>query len=162
MTDVTTTAPAIPKRASRLSRIARAIGLLRESPIGMFGAFIVLFWIVLAVVADLLPIYDPLAQSAPDLLRPALSPAPDGGTYWLGTDDKGRDILSRLIYGSRLVLFWSSLATVVAYIAGMLMGVVAGYKGGWWDVPRKHLSRFPADGPLPRDPEPARLRVALG
>ena len=133
MTDVTTTAPAIPKRASRLSRIARAIGLLRESPIGMFGAFIVLFWIVLAVVADLLPIYDPLAQSAPDLLRPALSPAPDGGTYWLGTDDKGRDILSRLIYGSRLVLFWSSLATVVAYIAGMLMGVVAGYKGGWWD-----------------------------
>jgi peptide/nickel transport system permease protein len=58
---------------------------------------------------------------------------PDGSTYWLGTDDKGRDILSRLIYGSRLVLFWSSLATIVAYAAGMLMGVVAGYKGGWWD-----------------------------
>ena len=74
-----------------------------------------------------------MPNRAPDLLKPALSPAPDGGTYWLGTDDKGRDILSRLIFGSRLVLFWSTLATVVAYVVGMLMGVVAGYRGGWWD-----------------------------
>ena len=132
MTDIATTPAAIPKRASRWSRIARAIGLLRESYIGMFGAFLLLFWIVLALTADFLPLRDPLAQSGPDLLRPALFPAPDG-TYWLGTDDAGRDILSRLIYGSRLVLFWSTLATVVAYVAGMLMGVVAGYKGGWWD-----------------------------
>ncbi len=78
-------------------------------------------------------IRDPLAQSAPDLLKPALSPAPDGGTYWLGTDDKGRDILSRLIYGSRLVLFWSGFATIIAYAVGMMMGVAAGYRGGWWD-----------------------------
>ena len=133
MTDVTTTALAIPKRANRLSRLLRSIGLLRESYIGMFGAFLVVFWVVLAISADLLPLRDPLAQSAPDLLKPALSPSPDGGTYWLGTDDKGRDIFSRLIYGSRLVLFWSSLATIVAYGVGMLMGVVAGYKGGWWD-----------------------------
>ena len=55
------------------------------------------------------------------------------GIYWLGTDDKGRDILSRLIFGSRLVLFWSTFATVVAYAVGMLMGVAAGYRGGWWD-----------------------------
>ena len=108
----------------------------------------------MAIFADLLPIRDPLAQSAPDLLKPALSPAPDGGTYWLGTDDKGRDILSRLIFGSRLVLFWSTLATVVAYVVGMLMGVVAGYRGGWWDesplLHRQYLPRLPADGSLPR------------
>jgi peptide/nickel transport system permease protein len=76
---------------------------------------------------------DPLAQSAPDLLKPALSPSPDGGIYWLGTDDKGRDILSRLFHGSRLVLFWSGFATIIAYLVGMLMGVAAGYRGGWWD-----------------------------
>ena len=52
---------------------------------------------------------------------------------WLGTDDKGRDILARLFYGSRLVLFWSAFATTVAYATGMMMGVAAGYKGGWWD-----------------------------
>jgi peptide/nickel transport system permease protein len=121
------------RRPSRLTKLSRSIGLLRESPIGMFGAFLVLFWVFIAVFVDVLPLRDPLAQSAPDLLKPWLSPSPDGGTYWLGTDDKGRDILSRLFYGSRLVLFWSSFATVVAYSAGMLMGVAAGYRGGWWD-----------------------------
>jgi peptide/nickel transport system permease protein len=121
------------RRPGRASRLLRGIGLLRESPIAIFGVTLVAFWIVMALTADILPIRDPLAQSAPDLLKPSLSPAPDGGTYWLGTDDKGRDILSRLIFGSRLVLFWSGLATIVAYAVGMLMGVTAGYRGGWWD-----------------------------
>ena len=133
MTDITANAQEMPKRSNRFIRALKSIALLRESYIGMFGAFLVLFWIVMAFSADLLPLRDPLAQSAPDLLRPALAPAPDGGTYWLGTDDKGRDILSRLIYGSRLVLFWSILATLVAYVVGMLLGVTAGYRGGWWD-----------------------------
>lgn len=132
---MTATAPAtdIPKRPSGFIRFLRALALLRESYIGMLGAFLVLFWIVMALGADLMPLRDPLAQSGPDLLKGVMSPAPDGGTYWLGTDDKGRDILSRLIYGSRLVLFWSILATAVAYAVGMLMGVMAGYRGGWWD-----------------------------
>jgi peptide/nickel transport system permease protein len=130
MTDIAATSP---PRISGFGKFIKNIGLLRESKVGMFGAFLVLFWLVMAVVADLLPIRDPLAQSAPDLLRPWLTPAPDGGTFWLGTDDKGRDILSRLIFGSRLVLFWSLFATIVAYAVGMLMGVAAGYKGGWWD-----------------------------
>ena len=129
MTDIT----ASPRRAGRLSRVFKGIGLLRESRIGMLGAFLVLFWVFMAVFADILPIRDPLAQSAPDLLKPWFSPAPEGGSYWLGTDDKGRDILSRLIFGSRLVLFWSAFATVVAYAVGMMMGVAAGYRGGWWD-----------------------------
>jgi peptide/nickel transport system permease protein len=129
MTDAVQSAP----RPGRLGRLARSVGLLRESPIGMAGAVLVLFWVLIAVFADLLPLRDPLAQSAPDLLKPALSAAPDGGSYWLGTDDKGRDILARLFYGSRLVLFWSGFATVIAYAVGMLMGVAAGYRGGWWD-----------------------------
>ena len=121
------------RRASRFSKILRSIGLLRESRIAMIGVVLVFFWIFVAVFADFMPLRDPLAQSAPDLLKPALSPGPDGGTYWLGTDDKGRDILSRLFYGSRLVLFWSGFATIIAYLVGMLMGVAAGYRGGWWD-----------------------------
>jgi peptide/nickel transport system permease protein len=129
MTDTTISVP----RASRLSKFLKSIGLLRESRIGMIGAVLVLFWILVAVFADLMGLRDPLAQSAPDLLKPALSPSPDGGIYWLGTDDKGRDILSRLFHGSRLVLFWSGFATIIAYLVGMLMGVAAGYRGGWWD-----------------------------
>lgn len=129
MTDTTISVP----RASRLSKFLKSIGLLRESRIGMIGAVLVLFWILVAVFADVMGLRDPLAQSAPDLLKPALSPSPDGGIYWLGTDDKGRDILSRLFHGSRLVLFWSGFATIIAYLVGMLMGVAAGYRGGWWD-----------------------------
>jgi peptide/nickel transport system permease protein len=76
MSDIAATAP----RPGRLLKILKSVGLLRESPIGMLGAVLVLFWVFIAVFADLLPLYDPLAQSAPDLLKPALSPAPDGGT----------------------------------------------------------------------------------
>jgi peptide/nickel transport system permease protein len=125
---------ALPTKGyGRTRKALMSIGLLKESRVGMIGAVLVLFWIFIAVFADVLNLRDPLAQSAPDLLKPMFSPAPDGGTYWLGTDDKGRDILSRLFFGSRLVLFWSSFATIIAYVAGMLMGVAAGYRGGWWD-----------------------------
>ena len=122
-----------PRRAGRLSRIVSAISLLRESPIGMVGAFLVLFWVTLAVLAPVLPLFDPLAQSPGFLLKPILTPAKGGGTHWLGTDELGRDVLSRLIWGSRLVLVWATLATTVAYVVGMIMGVVGGYRGGWWD-----------------------------
>jgi len=129
MSDAATAA----KTVSTGSKFLKSLLLLRESKIGMFGAVLVLFWIFIAIFADFLGLRDPLAQSGPDLLKPVLSPAPDGGTYWLGTDDKGRDLLSRLFYGSRLVLFWSGFATIIAYAVGMLMGVAAGYRGGWWD-----------------------------
>ena len=132
-TSPTAATAAPPRRAGRFGRLLASISLLRESPIGMIGAFLVLFWVTLAVLAPVLPLFDPLAQSPGFLLKPILTPAKDGGTYWLGTDEHGRDMLSRLICGSRLVLFWSTLATVVAYAVGMLMGVVAGYRGGWWD-----------------------------
>jgi peptide/nickel transport system permease protein len=122
-----------PRRAGRLSRLFSSISLLRESPVGMIGAFLVLFWVTLAVLAPVLPLFDPLAQSPGFLLKPILTPAKGGGTHWLGTDELGRDVLSRLIWGSRLVLVWATLATTVAYAVGMIMGVVGGYRGGWWD-----------------------------
>lgn len=118
-------------RPSGWGRFWQVLGLLRESPIGMVGAFLVIFWIVMALVAPLLPLYDPLQHLMP--FQKPFAAAPDGGTFWLGTDHKGRDILSRLIWGSQRVLIWASLATLVAYLVGMSMGVVAGYMGGWWD-----------------------------
>lgn len=120
-----------PKPPGILRRVFGAIGLLRESSIGMVGAALVLFWVLAAILAPVLPLHNPLEPSLP--LQPAMSPAPDGSTFWLGTDDRGRDILSRLIWGSQLVLFWASVATLVAYLVGMALGVMAGYLGGWWD-----------------------------
>ena len=56
-----------------------------------------------------------------------------GGTFWLGTDNTGRDILSRLMWGARTVLFYAPLAALTAYTVGILMGLAAGYMRGWVD-----------------------------
>jgi len=133
MTDAAMATSAAPKQASGFRRFVRAVGLLRESRVGMFGAFLVLFWVSLALLAPVLPLQDPLAQSRGMQMMAPLTEGINGNFHWLGTDDRGRDILARLIWGSRLVLFWATLATIVAYVVGMLLGVTAGYRGGWWD-----------------------------
>jgi peptide/nickel transport system permease protein len=97
----------------------------------MIGAALVLFWILMAILAPVLPLLSPLKPIAP--FQKIGATTPDGTTFWLGTDHKGRDILSRVIWGSQRVLVWATLATVVAYFFGMLMGTMAGYLGGWWD-----------------------------
>lgn len=150
MTDAiaTTATPAAPVRQSGLRRLVRSVGLLRESRVGMIGAFLVLFWILLALLAPVLPLQDPLAQSRGMQLTDPLTIGTNGLFHWLGTDDKGRDILSRLVWGSRLVLFWATLATIVAYVVGMLLGVIAGYRGGWWDEAISFLGNVLLSFPL--------------
>ena len=104
---------------------------LRESPMAMLGLALVLFWVVLALLAPVLPLLDP--NTAWDAFKTPLSTSEGGVTYWLGTDHKGRDILARVIFGARQVLFWTVMASAVAYILGIAMGLTAGYLGGWWD-----------------------------
>ena len=105
---------------------------LRESPVGLIGAVIVLLWVVMAVFAPLIAPYDPLAIQTP-FAKPGTA-APDGGLFLFGTDQKGRDVLSRIIWGSRTVLIYAPLATFCAYIVGIAMGLAAGYRRGWVDI----------------------------
>lgn len=121
----------IPRREPLILRILKSFALLRESGVAMVGAAIILFWIVMALFAPLIAPFPPNEPIAP-MMAP-LSPFDGGGTFWLGTDHIGRDILSRIIYGSQTVLIYAPLATGCAYVVGILMGVIAGYKGGWWD-----------------------------
>ncbi len=114
-----------------LLRIAHSVALLRESWVGMIGAFLVGFWVLVAIFAPLISPYEPNATIMP--LQKIGAVAPDGGRFWLGTDHIGRDILSRLIWGSRTVLFYAPVATFSAYIVGIVMGLVAGYYRGWVD-----------------------------
>ncbi|MDP6706792.1 MAG: ABC transporter permease [Alphaproteobacteria bacterium] len=97
----------------------------------MVGAGICVFWALVAIFAPLVAPFSPTATLVP--MQPPLSPFADGGTFWLGTDHIGRDILSRIIFGSRTVLIYAPLATLCAYVVGILMGLFAGYKGGWVD-----------------------------
>jgi peptide/nickel transport system permease protein len=117
--------------AAALWRGLKSFGLLRESWVGMVGAFLVLFWVAVAILAPLLAPFDPNSS-----IQPFASPgvvAAKGGTFWLGTDHIGRDILSRIMWGSRTVLIYAPLATISAYTVGILMGLAAGYRGGWVD-----------------------------
>ncbi|MCH7485575.1 MAG: ABC transporter permease [Proteobacteria bacterium] len=121
-----------------LIRALRSFALLRESGVGMIGAAIIAFWVLTALLAPWIAPFEPNATLMP-FARPGAA-FDAGGTFWLGTDQIGRDILSRIIWGSRTVLFYAPLATLSAYILGILMGVVAGYRGGWWDVVLSRIS----------------------
>ena len=114
-----------------LWRAIKSFGLLRESWVGMLGAFLVLFWVIVAIFAPLIAQFDPNSSIQP-FAKPGVVAA-SGGTFWLGTDHMGRDILSRLVWGSRTVLFYAPIATFSAYTVGILMGLMAGYRGGLVD-----------------------------
>jgi len=120
------------RRPSGALRVVRAIGLIRESPVGMIGVAIVIAWILAAIFAPLLAPFDPNATILPFQRPGAVDPA-TGKTFWLGTDKIGRDMLSRIIYGGRRVLIYGPIATACAYAVGIVTGLAAGYFRGWWD-----------------------------
>ncbi|MEZ2126499.1 MULTISPECIES: ABC transporter permease [unclassified Sinorhizobium] len=93
----------------------------------IFAVFIVVVFVLVAVFAPLLAPYDPLTQS---IL--AINQAPSM-QHWLGTDQFGRDVLSRMIYGSRNSLIFGLTAPTLAAIFGTMLGVTAGYFGGITD-----------------------------
>jgi peptide/nickel transport system permease protein len=133
--------------------LLRAIGLLRESIVGMIGAGLVGFWVMVALLVPLLSPFPPNQQLAPMLFAKPGTEIPAGsfidlpsgdrveatGVYYLGGDNLGRDILSRMIWGTQRVLLFATLATTLAYSVGIVMGLAAGYFRGWID---DLLSRF--------------------
>jgi len=119
--------PAVP---AALILYAVAVWSWRESTVAIVGATLVFFWLILAVTAPYLPLVDPNKPVAP-FVTPFTEK--NGVLYWLGTDTRGRDMLSRTIWGGQRVLVWGITATVVAYIVGSMLGLIAGYLGGWWD-----------------------------
>jgi peptide/nickel transport system permease protein len=119
---------AMSDTAGSLTRTWARVRLLRESPVGMVGAFLVLFWILVAIFAPLVSPYGPNVNDMDALI----DPLPSGG-HWLGTDMQGRDILARVIWGSRTVLTVAPVAVIVAYAIGSLLGLLAGYYRDWVD-----------------------------
>ncbi|GAB3137008.1 ABC transporter permease [Micromonospora sonneratiae] len=99
-------------------------GILRRRSTLVAGGFLLLL-VVGAILAPLVAPYDPDAQNVYHRLQPPNS------DYWLGTDDYGRDVLSRLIFGARVSLQAAVQAVVVALVIGLPLGVIAGYLGGW-------------------------------
>ena len=107
----------------------RALLLLRESPVAMIGAGLIVFWVLVAIFAPWIAPYNPNANDYTALVHTTPSLA-----HWLGTDNQGRDILSRIIWGARTVLTVGPIAVAAAYLLGCTLGLMAGYYRGWVDA----------------------------
>ena len=122
-------------------------GKLFDSPVGMTGFAIVMFWVFTAIFADLIITYDPIAQlgSVKNPLpgTPVVDPK-DGAYQWflLGGDHLARDIFSRMVMGARRVLVIAPAATTFAYIVGITLGLPAGYYGGKFDTGLSFVSNL--------------------
>ncbi len=119
--------------ASRMqARLGRAYVAWRRfsaNRLAFLGLLIIIALLVVAAFADVLAPYSPTVGD----LKNARLLAPSAA-HWFGTDDLGRDILSRIVYGSRWTLYVVVLVAVIAAPIGLLVGTVAGYAGGWTDA----------------------------
>lgn len=100
---------------------------LRRNPLAMAGLVVLLLWVVIAVIAPLIAPHQPNQQDIVNRLR---GPS---GKHLFGTDDLGRDIFSRVLYGARVSLPAAFLTIIVTGTIGITLGAFAGYVGGWVD-----------------------------
>jgi len=114
--------------ADRESWTSIGLGLIVRQPLGAAGGLIVVLMILMAVFADFIAPYDPILADFEQMSMPP------SGEFWLGTDQFGRDLLSRLIYGARTALFVGFVSAFVGATVGLVLGVASAYFGGLFDL----------------------------
>jgi len=122
-----TTVPLTLGRA-RNERLASAIYFLRRNPRMIVGGIIVLAWFLVAIFSPVIAPYDPIKVNVIDSLQPP------NMNHWLGTDDLGRDVLSRVMWGSRVSLSVGVISVSIGLLFGTSLGLAAGYLGGKFDL----------------------------
>jgi peptide/nickel transport system permease protein len=108
--------------------LARSLRVLVRNRMAMAGALVILFWAVVAIAAPLIAPYDALEQHINDRL------SPPSLRYLFGTDELGRDVFSRVIYGARISLPVGLVVITFSMLLGGLVGALAGYLGGVFDL----------------------------
>ena len=119
-----------PAAGIGLSLIAgpRRRAALRRHPRLFIGGTLVVALVLVTVFAPLLTHYDPIVGDVSDGLQ-----APSLG-HWLGTDDQGRDVMARVLYGARISLSVALISVLIGVVVGVSIGLVAGYAGGAVDL----------------------------
>ncbi len=107
---------------------ARVRRKLARHPAALLGGAVVLLFVAVAIAAPLLAPFDPVKSNWLAVRRPP------SAAFWLGTDELGRDILSRLLWGARASLLAGLVSVAIAVGVGVPLGVLAGYVGGWLDA----------------------------
>jgi peptide/nickel transport system permease protein len=121
------TVDALPATVRRRSRFARIGRWIRSDPRAVVSIGYLVLLLAFALSAPLIAPYSPIEQNVAKIL------APPSAQHWLGTDDLGRDVLSRLIWGAPNSLYASLLAVSVAIVLGVPIGLFIGFVGGWID-----------------------------
>ncbi|MDE1158189.1 MAG: ABC transporter permease [Neorhizobium sp.] len=119
------------RKSNKHSPLNRFLSLIRElmgSPTSAFGVVVIAILLFTALIAPLIAPYDPIVVDLTNTLK-----APSAA-HWFGTDELGRDILSRIIYGTRVSLTIITIVSVIVGPVGLLVGTTAGYFGGWYDT----------------------------
>ncbi|MFT6677036.1 MAG: peptide/nickel transport system permease protein [Sulfitobacter sp.] len=117
------------RRHAKMSALYQGWLSFRSNTMAMIGLGILVLLVFVAIAAPLLAPHDPFVQELSNRLAPLGSES-----HIFGTDSLGRDILSRLIYGARITLYIVALVALIAPIAGLLVGTISGYVGGWTDT----------------------------
>jgi peptide/nickel transport system permease protein len=125
--DVTAPAVAVPVSARQRTEWRRSARTLTRNRLVLAGLIMVVGLIVIAALADLIAPYDPIANNVRAALQPPSS------YYYFGTDRFGRDVFSRVVFGSRLSLFVALVSVTISGIIGVALGLVSGYYRGWID-----------------------------
>ncbi|MEM1287186.1 MAG: ABC transporter permease [Pseudomonadota bacterium] len=109
-----------------------------RSPVAIVAALVVTVLVLASIFAPLISPQDPFNPAELNLMDGFTPPMEanqfTGNNYWLGTDDQGRDIFSTILYGSRISLFVGVLSVLLAMAIGIILGLLAGYRGGWTDT----------------------------
>ncbi|HBY93235.1 MAG TPA: peptide ABC transporter permease [Chloroflexi bacterium] len=134
-------AQALSQPEIRLRQRPRLLWLrsLLRSPVGLLGAFLVVIVVITAITAPVIAPHDPTKLNLRSRLLPPAWDSEGDPRFLLGTDQLGRDLLSRLIYGSRVSLIVGILGVAVSLVVGVFLGLVSGYFGGATD---NVISRF--------------------
>jgi peptide/nickel transport system permease protein len=118
-------------------------GQIYDSGIGIVGFALVLFWLLTALLAAQVAVFDPYIQIRPlQNQLPGAIHADSGEPFLFGGDSLGRDVFSRMVYGSRTVMAIAPLATLFAYMVGITLGLPAGYFGGMFDTALSFLANL--------------------
>lgn len=127
MSSISSTFSLIPANDGPRQRLFRSLRILRRNPLVLVGLLIIIAWVLIAFLAPVLAPVNPLTQNVMERLQ---SPSKD---HLFGTDELGRDIFSRVLYGVRITMPAGIMVIVIGCSLGLLLGAVAGFVGGVWD-----------------------------
>ncbi len=136
MSSTSSTISLIPASGGLSRRVQRSAKILRRNPMVLVGLIITIVWVSVAIMAPVIAPRDPLAQNVMERLQTPSDKHP------FGTDELGRDLYSRILYGGRITMPAGVMVIVIGCTLGLLVGAVAGFVGGVWDEAIMRLSEL--------------------